>query len=63
LNYQIEHHLFPSIPRNKMRPLQRVVKNFCRERAVSYYETDTLNSYREITDFLHEVSAPLREKK
>ncbi len=62
LNYQIEHHLFPSIPRNRMRELQRIVKDFCEERSVSYYETSTLRSYREIMDFLHEVSAPLREK-
>jgi fatty acid desaturase len=62
LNYQIEHHLFPSVPRNKMRKLQSVVKGFCNERAVSYHETSTLGSYKEITDYLHEVSAPLREK-
>ena len=63
LNYQIEHHLFPSIPRNKMRQLQRIVKNFCDERDVKYYETSTIGSYREIMDYLHEVSAPLREKR
>lgn len=63
LNYQIEHHLFPSIPRNRMRELQRIVKAFCQERDVSYHETSTLGSYREIMDHLHEVSAPLREKK
>lgn len=62
LNYQIEHHLFPSIPRNKMRELQQIVKEFCEQRQVSYHETDTLGSYREMMDFLHEVSAPLREK-
>lgn len=62
LNYQIEHHLFPSIPRNKMRDLQKVVRSFCEERKVSYHETTTIGSYREIVDFMHEVSAPLREK-
>ena len=62
LNYQIEHHLFPSIPRNKMRELQDVVKPFCEEREVSYHETGTWGSYQEIMEFLHEVSAPLREK-
>lgn len=62
LNYQIEHHLFPSIPRNRMRELQQIVRTFCEERQVEYYETGTLQSYREILDSLHEVSAPLREK-
>jgi len=62
LNYQIEHHLFPSIPRNRMRELQRIVKDFCQDRSVAYYETSTLRSYREIMDYLHEISAPLRDK-
>jgi fatty acid desaturase len=62
LNYQIEHHLFPSIPRNRMRELQQVVKPFCAERAVDYHETGTIESYQEILEHLDEVSAPLREK-
>jgi fatty acid desaturase len=62
LNYQIEHHLFPSVPRNRMRELQQIVKPFCRDRSVAYHETSTLHSYREILDHLHEVSAPLRDK-
>ena len=63
LNYQIEHHLFPSIPRNRMRELQKTVKSFCEEHAISYHETSTLQSYQEILDHLEEVSAPLHEKK
>lgn len=62
LNYQIEHHLFPSIPRNRMRELQQVVKDFCEERSIPYHETDTVHSYQEIMDHLHEVSAPLRDR-
>jgi fatty acid desaturase len=61
LNYQIEHHLFPSIPRNRMREVQKIVKAFCKDRSVAYYETDTLRSYQEIVNHLHEVSAPLRD--
>lgn len=60
LNYQIEHHLFPSLPRNKMREVQAVVKTFCQERGISYYETSMLTSYREILEHLHATSAPLR---
>lgn len=62
LNYQIEHHLFPSIPRNRMRELQKTVKNFCEEHQISYHETSTLGSYQEILAHLEEVSAPLHEK-
>jgi fatty acid desaturase len=60
LNYQIEHHLFPSLPRNKMREVQAVVKAFCQERGISYYETSMLTSYKEILEHLHATSAPLR---
>jgi fatty acid desaturase len=29
LNYQIEHHLFPSMPRPNLRRSQTIVKEFC----------------------------------
>ncbi len=60
LNYQIEHHLFPTVPRNNLRQLQAIIKAFCAEHDIDYYETSILTSYREILHYLHEVSAPLR---
>jgi fatty acid desaturase len=36
LNYQIEHHLFPSMPRPNLRRAQPLVREFCRARGVSY---------------------------
>ena len=61
LNYQIEHHLFPPMPRNRLKEAQRVVKAFCQSRDISYYETSHLQSYKEILSALHEASAPLRK--
>jgi fatty acid desaturase len=63
LNYQIEHHLFPRIPRNKLGEAQTIIKAFCRAHAIPYYETGLLQSYREIVRHLHRVSAPLRQEK
>jgi fatty acid desaturase len=63
LNYQVEHHLFPSMPRNNLKKAQKIVKAYCQEHAIAYYETSALQSFREILQFLHEVSAPLRVKK
>ena len=60
LNYQIEHHLFPSMPRNRMREANVIVREFCKQTGVPYYETSVLQSYRELLDFLHSVGAPLR---
>src|SRR5919199_428101 len=63
LNYQIEHHLFPTIPRNKLREAQTVIKAFCHAHSIPYYETGLLQSYREILQHLYQVSAPLRQEK
>jgi fatty acid desaturase len=60
LNYQIEHHLFPTMPRNRLGEAQQIVKAFCKEHSIAYHETGMLESYREILQCLHEVSAPLR---
>ena len=61
LNYQIEHHLFPAMPRNQLRRAQPLVKDFCRAHGVSYYETSFLGSYVELFRHLHAVSSPLRK--
>ncbi|OJF12649.1 delta fatty acid desaturase [Couchioplanes caeruleus subsp. caeruleus] len=45
LNYQIEHHLFPSMPRGNLRRAQRLVKEFCADQHVSYLETGLFSSY------------------
>lgn len=57
---QIEHHLFPTMPRNRLREAERIVRQFCAERHISYCETGPLESYAEVFRHLHEVSAPLR---
>ena len=62
LNCQIEHHLFPNMPRNQLRKARKVVKDFCSERGIPYHETGFWRSQQEILGYLHEVSAPLRRK-
>lgn len=62
LNYQVEHHLFPSMPRNNLKKAQKIVKIYCQEHSIAYYETSVIQSFREILHFLSEVSAPLRVK-
>jgi fatty acid desaturase len=61
LNYQIEHHLFPSMPRNRLREAQRLIKAFCDGHAIPYYETGMLRSYQEILQYLHQIGSPLRK--
>ena len=60
LNYQIEHHLFPSMPRPNLRRAQPIVREFCHQHGVSYCETTLLRSYAQALHHLHEVGRPLR---
>ena len=62
LNYQIEHHLFTRMPRNKLGRARPIIRQFCQEHGIPYYETGPFRSYREILSYLHEVSAVLRSR-
>lgn len=60
LNYQIEHHLFPAMPRNRLRRAKKLVEEFLKEKAISYHETGVVQSFREIFSDLHRVGKSLR---
>lgn len=62
LNYQIEHHLFPTMPRCNLRKAQPIVEAFCAEHGVSYHSTGLFASYREVLSHLHRESASLRQR-
>jgi len=53
LNYQIEHHLFPSMPRPSLRHAQVLVRAFCAQRGIPYSETGLLASYAQVLRHLH----------
>ncbi len=60
LNLQIEHHLFPSMPRPNLRRARPVIAEHCRARGIPYAETTLLASYGLALRHLHQVGAPLR---
>jgi fatty acid desaturase len=60
LNYQIEHHLFPSMPRPHLRLARPLVRAHCRELGIPYAETGFVDSYRQALGHMHEVGEPLR---
>jgi len=55
LNYQIEHHLFPSMPRPNLRHSQRIIREFCAQHNLTYYQTSALGSYAQALRYLHAV--------
>jgi fatty acid desaturase len=48
LNFQIEHHLFPTMSRFKFWQAHRMVKAFCVENGIPYHETTWLESLQQI---------------
>ncbi|MQA80215.1 MAG: acyl-CoA desaturase [Streptosporangiales bacterium] len=60
LNYQIEHHLFPSMPRANLGKAVPIVRDYCKEIGVPYVDASIVGSYREALRHLHEVGEPLR---
>jgi fatty acid desaturase len=46
LNFQIEHHLFPSMPRPNLVRAQSIVRAFCLDNGLSYTEDSLTGSYR-----------------
>jgi fatty acid desaturase len=60
LNYQIEHHLFPNMPRPNLRHAQPLVRAFCQHHGLPYTEASLFASYAQAVRHLHTVGAPLR---
>lgn len=56
---QIEHHLFPTIARNKLRETQQIVRAFCEARGVPYHETGPFQAYREVIGYLDTIGRML----
>jgi fatty acid desaturase len=60
LNYQIEHHLFPSMPRPNLRRVQGLVRDFCVAADLGYREERLVESFRQIVRHLSAVGAASR---
>jgi fatty acid desaturase len=57
LNYQIEHHLFPSMPRPSLRRSQPLIREFCLQHGLPYCQTSLVASYAQALRHLHAVGA------
>ena len=55
LNYQIEHHLFPSMPRPNLRHSQSLIAAFCEQLDLPYCETSLVGSYAQALRYLNAV--------
>lgn len=61
LNYQIEHHLFPSMPRPHLKKAREITIEHCKTIGVPYTETTLVRSYAIVIDYLNRVGLSARD--
>ncbi len=61
LNYQIEHHLFPSMPRPYLKKARVIVMQYCAEKGVSYTEATLFESFGIVIAYLNRVGLAARD--
>jgi fatty acid desaturase len=57
LNYQIEHHLFPSMPSPNLRRAQPLIREYCVQRGLPYCQTSLAGSYFQALRHLNTVGS------
>ncbi len=55
LNYQIEHHLFPSMARPHLKRAGEIVREYCASKGILYTEVHLLPAYGTVVAYLNEV--------
>ncbi|WP_343991430.1 acyl-CoA desaturase [Nocardioides dubius] len=61
LNYQIEHHLFPNMPRCNLKRAQPMVRAHCEQLGITYTEVGLFRSYLMVVDYLNNVGLRARD--
>lgn len=61
LNYQVEHHLFPNMPRPFLSRARVIVREHCETLGVPYTETTLLRSYAIVINYLNRVGLAARD--
>lgn len=55
LNYQIEHHLFPSMSRPNLAKARPMVQEFCKEKGIPYKEQGLFKGFAEVIVYMNKV--------
>lgn len=61
LNYQIEHHLFPSMPRPHLRRASAIVRAYCEANGIRYTSTGLFTSYSIVVRYINRVGLGERD--
>jgi len=60
LNYQIEHHLFPNMPRPNLKRAQAIAREYCETNSIHYTETTLPSAYVTVIRHLNRVGLSAR---
>ncbi|MEP6481941.1 MAG: acyl-CoA desaturase [Rhodoglobus sp.] len=55
LNYQIEHHLFPSMARPHLKRAGEITREYCESRGINYTQVSLPTAYGQVVRYLNEV--------
>lgn len=56
LQFQVEHHIFPRLPRHSLRRARELVQAFCKERGLEYNEASFVDANRMTIDSLRKTA-------
>lgn len=62
LHYQVEHHVFPRMSRNRFAEARPIIREFCNARGIEVEEVTALRTYRVILQHLRQVSAQAQRR-
>ncbi|MDF2442492.1 MAG: hypothetical protein JWR01_695 [Subtercola sp.] len=61
LNHQVEHHLFPNMPRPALKKAGEIVRDYCETNNILYTETSLTESYGIVVRYLNTVGLAARD--
>lgn len=61
LNFQVEHHLFPSMPRANLAAVSDIVRKYCAEHQIPYTVATVRQSYASVITYLNKVGLSARD--
>ena len=61
LNHQVEHHLFPNMPRPALARAREITREYAQQLQIPYTEAGVVESYRIVIRYLNEVGLNARD--
>nr|WP_253259439.1 acyl-CoA desaturase [Subtercola boreus] len=63
LNFQVEHHLFPNMPRPALRKAQQIAREYCETHTILYTETTLTEAYGVVVKHMNTVGIAAASKE